>query len=102
MGEISDIETHFPPVPFEVDGQPNKNNVSTYVALTDETVNIPDLYEAEGFDFSRARKYDEASGYRSKSILVIPMKNHEETIIGVLQLVNATDPETQQVVPFTP
>ena len=103
MGGTSNMEdTPFPPVPFEVDGQPNKANVSSYVALTDETVNIPDLYEAEGFDFSGARKYDEASGYRSKSILVIPMKNHEETIIGVLQLVNATDPETQQVVPFSP
>ena len=102
MGGTSDIETPFPPVPFEVDGQPNKANVSSYVALTDETVNIPDLYEAEGFDFSGARKYDEASGYRSKSILVIPMKNHEETIIGVLQLINATDPETQQVVAFSP
>ena len=102
MGGTSDIETPFPPVPFEIDGQPNNANVSSYVALTDETVNIPDLYEAEGFDFSGARKYDEASGYRSKSILVIPMKNHEETIIGVLQPVNATDPETQQVVPFSP
>ena len=102
MGGTSGIEIPFPPVPFEVHGHPNKTNVSSYVALTDETVNIPDLYEAEGFDFSGARKYDEASGYRSKSILVIPMKNHEETIIGVLQLINATDPETQQVVAFRP
>ncbi len=61
MGGTSGIEIPFPPVPFEVHGHPNKTNVSSYVALTDETVNIPDLYEAEGFDFSGARKYDKAS-----------------------------------------
>ncbi len=48
--------------------KPNKSNVSSYCGLTGETINIADVYEAEGFDFTGPRKYDAATGYRSKSI----------------------------------
>ncbi|WP_052507023.1 HD family phosphohydrolase [Desulfonatronovibrio magnus] len=92
----------FAPVPLYHDNQqPNTKNVSSYVALKGEKVNIPDVYQAEGFDFSGTRAYDQKSGYRSKSMLVIPMQNHEDKIIGVLQLINAIDPETGAIVPFT-
>jgi HD-GYP domain-containing protein (c-di-GMP phosphodiesterase class II) len=76
--------------------------VAAYAVLNDRTVNIPDAYEAEGFDFSGTRKFDESTGYRSKSFLTIPMKNHENEIIGVLQLINAIDPETNEIVTFSP
>ncbi|MFQ5929425.1 MAG: GAF and HD-GYP domain-containing protein [Acidobacteriota bacterium] len=102
MGGTSGAEINLPPVPLETIGQPNYANVSSYVALTEKIVNIPDLYEAEGFDFSGSRTYDAATGYRSTSILVIPMKNHEGDIIGVLQLLNAKDPDSGEVVPFAP
>ena len=101
MGGTSGIEVTLPPVPLEVDGRPNHANVSSYCALTGDVINIPDVYEAEGFDFTGPRKYDEATGYRSKSMLVIAMKNHENDIIGVLQLLNAKDIDTGQVVPFS-
>ncbi len=101
MGGTSGVEVTLPPVPLEVGGKPNHSNVSSYCALTGEIVNIPDVYEAEGFDFTGPRKYDEATGYRSTSMLVIPMRNHENDIIGVLQLLNAKDIETEQVVPFS-
>lgn len=100
MGGASGVEIDLPPVPLEVGGKPNYCNVSSYAALTGEIVNIPDVYEAEGFDFTGPRKYDETTGYRSKSMLVIPMKNHENDIIGVLQLLNAKDLETGEVIPF--
>ncbi len=82
-----------PPVPL------NPKNVSAYVALTGEIVNIPDVYEAEGFDFSGPRKYDAMTGYRSRSMLVVPIRSREE-IIGVLQLINARDPRLGEVAPF--
>jgi len=69
--------------------------------LADEIVNIPDVYEAEGFDFTGPRNYDASTGYRSKSMLVIPMKNHENDIIGVLQLLNAQDIKSEKVVTFS-
>lgn len=101
MGGESGDEITLPPVPIEVGGKPNYTNVSSYVAISGETVNIADVYEAEGFDFTGPRKYDEATGYKSQSMLVIPMRNHEDDIIGVLQLLNAKDVDTGEVVPFS-
>ncbi len=95
------------PVPFYPihlmgkDGKPNHGMVAAYVALTGETVNIPDAYTVEGFDFTGTRSFDKKTGYRSKSFLTVPMKNHENEIIGVLQLLNATDPRSGEVVPFS-
>jgi HD-GYP domain-containing protein (c-di-GMP phosphodiesterase class II) len=83
------------------DGSPNHGNVSAYVALTGNTVNIPDVYDAEGFDFQGTRNFDAQTGYRSKSMLVVPMKNHENDIIGVLQLLNARNTERSEVISFS-
>ncbi len=94
MGGTSGQEVKLPPVPL------SKSNVSAYAAITGETVNIPDVYHADGFDFTGPRKYDETTGYKSTSMLVVPMTNHEGDVIGVLQLLNAKDLRTNQVVPF--
>lgn len=83
------------------EGSPNHANVSAHVALTGDTVNIPDVYDAEGFDFQGTRNFDAQTGYRSKSMLVVPMKNHENDIIGVLQLLNARDQDHKNVIPFS-
>jgi len=101
MGGTSGVEISLPKVPLYVNGKPNHSNVSSYTALTGETVNIPDVYEAKGFDFTGPKEYDAATGYRSKSMLVIPMKNHENKIIGVLQLLNSKIPETGKVAEFS-
>jgi HD-GYP domain-containing protein (c-di-GMP phosphodiesterase class II) len=103
VGGTRTIEQTLPKVPlFDQQGRPNHANVSSYTAITGQIVNIPDVYEADGFDFTGPRKYDESTGYRSKSMLVIPLKNHENDIIGVLQLLNAQDRETGEVVAFSP
>jgi len=101
LGGTENAKITLPNVPLYIDGEPNYGNVSSFAALTEEIVNIPDVYEADGFDFTGPRKYDAATGYRSKSMLVIPLKNHENTIIGVLQLLNAMDSETGEIIPFS-
>ncbi|WP_320009080.1 HD domain-containing phosphohydrolase [Maridesulfovibrio sp.] len=102
MGGTSGNEITLPPVPlYNSSNTPNKSNVSSYCALTGETINIADVYEAEGFDFTGPRKYDAATGYRSKSMLVLALKNHEQDIIGVLQLLNALDDEGE-IIEFSP
>jgi HD-GYP domain-containing protein (c-di-GMP phosphodiesterase class II) len=101
IGGTSGVEISLPKVPLHSDGKPNYYNVSSYTALTGETVNIPDVYKAKEFDFTGPREYDASTGYRSKSMLVIPMKNHENNIIGVLQLLNSQIPETGEVVAFS-
>jgi len=86
---------------YETNGEPNHANVCAHVAVTAETVNIPDVYEAQGFNFDGPKKYDSMTKYRSQSMLVIPMKNHEDEILGVLQLINAKDRQTGVVIPFS-
>jgi len=81
------------PVPlYNERGEANNQTVAAHAALTGQTINIRDAYKAEGFDFSGTRQYDKKMGYRSQSFLTVPMKNHENRIIGVLQLINATEP----------
>src|SRR4030095_322918 len=63
--------------------------VAAYAVHHDRSVNIADAYTQEGFDFSGTKSFDKKTGYRSKSFLTVPMKNHEGEIIGVLQLINA-------------
>ncbi len=90
------------PVPlYHPDGAANHGNVSAHVALTGTIVNIPDVYDSEGFDFKGTRAFDAETGYRSKSMLVVPMKDHRNDIIGVLQLLNAHGDSRGDVVPFS-
>jgi HD-GYP domain-containing protein (c-di-GMP phosphodiesterase class II) len=75
--------------------------VVAHAALSGTTVNIPDAYMAEGFDFSGTKNFDRKTGYRSTSLMAVPMRNHENELIGVLQLINAQDRATGKVVPFS-
>jgi len=102
MGGSTGKEIPFPPLPlYSTDGSPNLNMVAAYAVINDAKVNIDDAYEAEGFDFSGTRKFDASTGYRSKSFLTVPMKNHENEVIGVLQLINAIDTDTGEIIVFS-
>ncbi len=102
MGGTTGKEITFLPLPlYLADGSPNLTTVAAYATLNDKTVNIENAYEALNFDFSGTRKFDEKTGYHSQSFLTIPMKNHEAEVIGVLQLINAIDPETKKIIPFS-
>lgn len=100
LGGKTGEEITMPAVPLEIDGQPNLANVSSFCALKKEIVNIPNVYAAEGFDFTGPREYDARTGYRSQSMLIAPLQNHEGEVIGVLQLLNSTDPESEKIAPF--
>lgn len=83
-------------------GKANNANVATHVALNGETVSIPDAYKTDEFDFSGTKKFDEGTGYHSKSFLTVPMKNHDGDVIGVIQLLNAQDRSSGEVIAFDP
>lgn len=102
IGGTTGRKVTFPPLPLVTsEGKPNNAQVATYAAINDETVNIADAYFEQGFDFSGTRAFDKATGYRSKSFLTVPLKNHENTVIGVLQLINSKDPKTGESIGFT-
>lgn len=102
LGGTTGKEVPFLPLPlYLADGSPNLTTVAAYATLNNKTVNIENAYEAEHFDFSGTRKFDEKTGYHSQSFLTIPMKNHESEVIGVLQLINAMDIDTGKIIPFS-
>ncbi len=96
LGGTTNKAIHLPPVHlFDEDGEENHRNVASHCALSRTSVNIADAYDAQGFDFSGTQVFDQKNGYRTQSVLTIPMLNQEERVIGVLQLLNAQDPEGQ-------
>jgi HD-GYP domain-containing protein (c-di-GMP phosphodiesterase class II) len=102
LGGTSGNAITFPDLPLhDEQGAPNNSMVAAYAAINDKTVNIADAYCEAGFDFSGTRKFDARTGYRSQSFLTVPMKNHENAIIGVLQLINSLDPRSGAVQPFS-
>jgi HD-GYP domain-containing protein (c-di-GMP phosphodiesterase class II) len=102
LGGSSGNPISFPDLPLQDErGDPNNSMIAAYAAINGRTVNVADAYSEAGFDFSGTRKFDERTGYRSCSFLTVPMKNHEHEVIGVLQLINSTDPQSGAVVPFS-
>ena len=84
---------NLPPVPLE------EKYVSSWVALHNETINVADVRTDAHFDFTGSLRYDAMTGYRTKSMLVVPMSNDKGELIGVMQLINALD-EYGEAVPF--
>ncbi|WP_395669332.1 HD domain-containing phosphohydrolase [Rhodoferax sp.] len=102
MGGTSGKAINFPNLPLYTEsGAPNDSLVAAYSVIHRQTVNIADAYNEPDFDFSGTRKFDQKTGYRSKSFLSVPLKDHEGEVIGVLQLINAMPPGAQTAQPFS-
>ena len=70
----------------------DKNSIAGYVAVTQQVLNIPDVYKLGPDDpVSFNSSFDKAHNYRSKSMLVVPMINHINKTIGVIQLINSKE-----------
>lgn len=78
---------------YDETGTPNYHMVAAVCALKEMPINIPNVYASTLYDFSGTHDFDSRTGYRSESMLVIPLKDHEENLIGVLQLINKIEDE---------
>jgi HD-GYP domain-containing protein (c-di-GMP phosphodiesterase class II) len=102
MGGTTGSDVPFRPLNlFDSLGQPINSLVAAYAVHNDCSVNIADAYSERGFDFSGTKEFDKNTGYRSKSFLTVPMKDHDDQVIGVLQLINGLDPNTGTVIEFS-
>ena len=102
MGGTSGKDIPFYPIKlYDDEDKPNKSMIAAYAGLTGETINIPDAYKAKGFDFSGTKMFDEKTGYKSKSFLTVPLTNHLDETIGVIQLLNAKDPASDEIIAFS-
>ena len=95
MGGSSDNLINMPPISLE------ETNVSAYAAINKIVVNIDDVYKSDLHDFSGPKIFFIQHGYYTKSVLVLPMENHKEKVIGVLQLINAKDLKTGKIICFS-
>lgn len=102
MGGTSTRAIGFPPIPLgEAGGPANHKMVVTRAVSEGKIINIPDAYADAEYDFTGTKAFDARTGYHSQSLLAAPMMDHEGKIIGVLQLINATDPDSGLVKPFS-
>ena len=102
QGGSSGQAVDFPDLPLHLpDGRPNDSLVAVHAAVHDRTVSIADAHGSADFDFAGARAFDQRTGYRSRSFLTVPLRNHERELVGVLQLINAIDPATGAVRAFS-
>jgi len=102
MGGSATDTIHFADLSLRLpDGSPNDSLVAAYCAIHRVTVNIEDAYSNPHFDFSGTRQFDQTTGYRSQSFLTVPMCNHDGDVIGVLQLINAKNAKSSDVVAFS-
>lgn len=91
MGGVSGDITWPPIALYGEDGEPNLHMVAAYCAVTGKSINIKDVYDESEFNFDGPKKFDAFNNFRTKSMLVLPLKNHEDEIIGVMQLINRKD-----------
>ncbi|MDD2331619.1 MAG: HD domain-containing protein [Candidatus Cloacimonetes bacterium] len=80
---------------YDAEGKPRLNHIVTSVYHTKQCVCFEDVYETKEYDISGTIKTDKANNYRCKSMLTIPLKNHEDEVLGVIQVINAMDKEGQ-------
>ena len=87
-------------LPFYLeDGSPNERMVAALCALSKKPIVIDDVYTAKDFNFTGTRQFDATTGYHSKSMLVVPLLGQDQTLIGVLQLINKQD-TSGHIIPF--
>lgn len=79
-----------PDIPFTESTMPlDVSSIAGNAAATGQPLVIDDVYALpDDVQYTFNRSFDERYGYRSRSMLTIPMKDHKEDVIGVLQLIN--------------
>lgn len=102
MGGDTNKPINFNPVSlYNDDGSDNLSMVVTRSVIEDKPINIKDAYNTKGYDFSGTYEFDKTTGYHSQSFLAVPMKNHENDVVGVLQLINAKSEKKGEIIPFS-
>ncbi|HJV22487.1 MAG TPA: HD domain-containing phosphohydrolase [Holophagaceae bacterium] len=75
----------------------NPSTLAGFVASTGQTLNLDDVYDIpEGSPFRFSDTFDRQAGYRTQSMLVVPMQDTEGRMLGVLQFINRVEPEGLQ------
>ncbi len=98
LGGTTGKEIPFAPLPLYLSpGVPNNRRVPVRVALGGSPVNIPDASKTTDLDLEESHMH---IGRAATSLLAIPLEDSKNRVLGVLQLIDAQDPEGEQIIPF--
>jgi methyl-accepting chemotaxis protein len=103
LGGTTNQAVTLPPIPlYEADGKINEKNIVVQTALKGNSINIINAAEAKEFDLSipKELQFNLKNGGHVTTVLNIPLKNSANEVLGVMQLLDAQDVETNQVIPF--
>jgi response regulator RpfG family c-di-GMP phosphodiesterase len=80
----------------------DEKSIAGYVAATGKLLNLPDVYAIDpACPYHFSKEFDKKTHYGTRSVLTIPLKNHSEDVIGILQIINAQD-AARNVIAFSP
>lgn len=98
---LSDDLIDWEPIPLQLKGgEKNFNTAATSCLLSDTYLSIPNVYDCKRFNFEEVRKFDEQHNYKAQSMLLVPLKNHKNKAIGLLQLINKQSLIDDDIIPF--
>ncbi len=97
------VGSRLQPIDLRPQGRPNMADISAYAALSGQLVNLEDAYRYTGFDFNAQYERDRQTGFHTRSILVVPLSDHQDVSLGVMQLFNrrSSDAEAVEAFPTT-
>lgn len=102
MGGTSDTEVTLPKIPLKdlETGQANEHNITAQTVLTGDSINVPNRQTNQKFHTPKNNVFNLTDNYEAISFLSIPLKNNDNEVIGAMQLINAQEPESGQIIPF--
>ncbi len=98
--EVGDGLAALRTVPLFKGDERETTNVCAYCAFSGQVIKVDDVYRYTGFDFADLYAYDQATGYRTRSLVAVPLRSHEDVTIGVLLLLNLREADTERIIPF--
>jgi HD-GYP domain-containing protein (c-di-GMP phosphodiesterase class II) len=79
----------------------DKNSIAGYAAATGQPLNIADVYKIEPkAPYGFSKKFDEKSGYTTRSVFTVPLMTTRGDVLGILQIINAQG-ENKQIISFS-
>jgi len=91
LGGTSDNAIDYPNIKLFNYGKVNNSALVAIAGATNKIINVDDVYQCNDYDLTAAKAMDKVTGYRTKSVLTLPMQDHQQDLNGVIQLINATN-----------
>jgi len=100
LGGTSNNDIDYPNIKLFNFGEINTSAMVAIAGATVEVINVDDVYQCNDYDLTAAKAMDKRTGYHTKSVLTLPMQDHQQELNGVLQLINACN-EQGEIITFS-